>query len=126
MKEKEKIKEIESEKELENKNIENETKEFFNKIKSNEKMDERNVLTFKGYKPIIDLNNCSKDEDFQSCIEAINIFEKNYKDIFDEESKKNLLKEKKSLNYNDSINISNQKLSEEKEAEEEEKKFFKD
>ena len=71
---------------LENKNIENETKEFFNKIKSNEKIDERNVLTFKGYKPIIDFNNCSKDEDFQSCIEAINIFEKNYKDIFDEES----------------------------------------
>ena len=45
-------------KKLENKNIEKETKEFFNKIKSNEKIDEINFLTFKGYKTIIDINNC--------------------------------------------------------------------
>lgn len=68
---------------LQEKDVEKEVKEYFNKIKSTEKNDEKNAILFEGYKSKIDLDNCTKNEDINTYAEAVGIIDKNFKDIFD-------------------------------------------
>lgn len=71
-------------KQLQDKDVKKEVINYFDKIKSNENDDEKTAVEFEGYKSKIDLDNCTNNEDYNNCLEAINIIDKNYKYIFDE------------------------------------------
>ena len=71
-------------KQLEEKNIEEETKEYFNNIKQSDKCDDRNEIIFEGYKSKINFDNYSTIDEYNTYVELMDIIKKNYKDIYDE------------------------------------------
>ena len=70
-------------KQLHEKNIEKEIKDYFSSLKSNGKNDEKNPIVFEGYKTKIDFDNWSKSEEFDIYFETVNFIDKNLKEIFD-------------------------------------------
>ena len=70
-------------KQLQEKNLEKEIKEYFSSIKSNGKNDEKNPIVFEGYKTKINYDNCSNGEEFDTYLETVNFLEKNIKEIYD-------------------------------------------
>ena len=87
-------------KQLQEKNLEKEIKEYFSSIKSNGKNDEKNPIVFEGYKTKINYDNCSNGEEFDTYLETVNFLEKNIKEIFDNDT---LEKEKLKGNLRDWI-----------------------
>ena len=87
-------------KQLQEKNLEKEIKEYFSSIKSNGKNDEKNPIVFEGYKTKINYDNCSNGEEFDTYLETVNFLEKNIKEIYDNDT---LEKEKLKGNLRDWI-----------------------
>ena len=81
---------------LQEKDLEKEIKEYFNEIKSDVKNDEKKAILFEGFKSNIDIDKCTKNEDINAYAEAVDIIDKNFKEIFDgitlekEKSKNNI------------------------------------
>ena len=73
-------------KQLQEKNLEKEIKEYFSSIKSNGKNDEKNPIVFEGYKTKINYDNCSNGEEFDTYLETVNFLEKNIKEIYDNDT----------------------------------------
>ena len=87
-------------KQLEEKNIEVETKNYFDNIKPSDKIDDRKEILFEGYKSKINFDNYSTIDEYNTYIELMDIIKKNYKDIYDENS---LEKEKMKSNIREWI-----------------------
>ena len=87
-------------KQLQEKYLEKEIKEYFSSIKSNGKNDEKNPIVFEGYKTKINYDNCSNGEEFDTYLETVNFLEKNIKEIYDNDT---LEKEKLKGNLRDWI-----------------------
>ena len=68
---------------LQEKDVEKEIKEYFNEIKSDVKNDEKKAILFEGFKSNIDIDKCTKNEDINAYAEAVDIIDKNFKEIFD-------------------------------------------
>ena len=70
-------------KQVEEKNIEKEIKDYFSSIKSNGQNDEKNPYVFEGYKTKLNYDNCSKSEEFDASMETFDFLDKNFKEILD-------------------------------------------
>ena len=107
-------------KEKKEKNINKEIKEYFNNFEVNNKDDEKNEILFEGYKSKIDFDKCTSTEDAKNFSKAIDIIEKDFKDIFDkitlekEKSKKKIREWTKKFFELDNNNIEFDKDSMEK------------
>ena len=107
-------------KEKKEKNINKEIKEYFNNFEENNKDDEKNEILFEGYKSKIDFDKCTSTEDAKNFSKAIDIIEKDFKDIFDkitlekEKSKKKIREWTKKFFELDKNNIEFDKDSMEK------------
>lgn len=107
-------------KEKKEKNINKEIKEYFNNFEVNNKDDEKNEILFEGYKSKIDFDKCTSTEDAKNFSKAIDIIEKDFKDIFDkitlekEKSKKKIREWTKKFFELDKNNIEFDKDSMEK------------
>ena len=70
-------------KQVEEKNIEKEIKDYFSSIKSNGQNDEKSPYVFEGYKTKLNYDNCSKSEEFDASMETFDFLDKNFKEILD-------------------------------------------
>ena len=74
---------VKLQKELKEKDIKKEAKEYFKSIKANDKDSEKNEILFEGYKSKIDFDKCNTSEDINNFAKAVDIIDKDFKDFFD-------------------------------------------